>query len=902
MVVNSEVKLTPMMEQYFQMKKCHLKDIMLFRMGDFYEVFFDDAYKLNEILNITLTHRGSLGPFKIPMAGIPHHAATNYIDRITQTGLRVAICEQVEDPKESIGIVKRAIAQVAGPGIPYDLDRTTILENNFIGSALHSDGVYYLTLCDFTTGELTGLLAHSLEEFCENIRSQAPKEFLSFPNQWEDQSLVKDTLKFINCTETILNVDYFNKKFTKAYTKNISSGILTDKVLNKTPMIYSPLGALAYYLSSTQKIDKFVHFRKFNLLNSQNQLKVTTHSLQGLEILPKSKENYKQSLLGHMDKTQSSLGPRQLKKVFQTASTSLEEINKRQEVVKGLIENRELLTTCREELKKTKDLERILAKITNTKVNSNDLLNLGQTLTAFFQIQKAQKSQAKDKLSTPLLKKLTSVENKKIDDIIQIISKTINDELGASADKGNLIKEGANKKRDRLARLGKNALSELQELEAKYRKKTKINNLKIKSNNVAGFFVEVSKGNVSKVPASFSRRQTLVNSERYTTKELSEFEKEVLSAKFKLENIEREIFKEIVELVASSSKIILEMASNLANLDVYQSFATISIEEDFVCPTIKSSKKIMDINGAFHPLIKKHSPTEFVDHDISMGKKNFFGLITGPNMAGKTTVMREVAIIQFLAQIGSFVPASSATLGICDALFCRLGANDNILQGQSTFMVEMSETAEIIRHATGRSLILLDEVGRGTSTYDGLSIAWSLVEYLISKTKAITFFATHYHELIKLVDELDGAQNLTMEIYNNNGEINFLYKLIQGGAKESFGIYVAKIAGVPDEMLKRSEVILKNLEELNSSETEIICAPETAKNKKKNSKNKKKAIQLSFLNEENYDENCSQMAPTPKYYQTLEEELGKINIMNLTAVQAIAAIDGLQAIIQKKLQ
>ena len=405
--------------------------------------------------------------------------------------------------------------------------------------------------------------------------------------------------------------------------------------------------------------------------------------------------------------------------------------------------------------------------------------------------------------------------------IYKNITDTINPDIGANLDKGNLIKKGRHQDRDRLAGLLQNTTEELAKLERKYRELTGIQKLKIKSNNLAGHFIEVGLGHISKVPSSFKRRQTLVNSERYTTEELALFENELLTAKDQLEDIEKTIFMQLIRETANHSSLILNLASNLAILDSFGALALVSLQEAFTEPCVTEVKKI-HLKGAWHPLIKESLQDKFITHDLLLDEKIFFGLITGPNMAGKTTVMREVAIIQILAQIGCFVPAEKAEVGLCDHLFSRLGASDDILKGQSTFMVEMSETAEIIRHATERSLIILDEVGRGTSTYDGLSIAWSLVEYFIDHIKARTLFATHYHELTDLMQTKEQGKNLTMETQNQNGRITFLYRLIEDAMGQSFGIHVAKMAGLPPEVLNRAKVLLQQLEAKQETDTILL--------------------------------------------------------------------------------
>jgi DNA mismatch repair protein MutS len=598
-------------------------------------------------------------------------------------------------------------------------------------------------------------------------------------------------------------------------------------------------------------------------------MKVTMPTLIGLEILPKSRETYNDSLLGFFDKTQTAMGSRFLKTIFSNPLVDKVKIDERLDTVQFLVENDEIIESLKNELTKIRDIERILAKVSMNKGTAADLINLCVAIESYESII----------LMTENLSLKTELSKKEIQSLklmAQKIKETLNDEVGASLEKGNLIKIGISKQRDRLAKLHVNVADALIEMENRLKDETGIQKLRIKSNNVAGFFIEVSKGAATKVPEYFDRRQTLVNAERYSTPELEQLEKETITAKEKLEKLEREIFKDLINDVSTNSKQLLQMSMHIAILDTFQSFATIAINENLTRPNTHTNKQILNIEEGFHPLIRSIIKDQFVCHNLKLDHHIYFGLITGPNMAGKTTVMREIAIIQLLAQIGSFVPAKKAELGICDFLFSRLGASDDILKGQSTFMVEMAETAEILRHATTKSLIILDEVGRGTSTYDGLSIAWGLVEHFIAETKALTLFATHYHELIDVVANNKNAKNLTVETVNHNGNVQFLYRLIEQGASQSFGIYVAKLAGIPRSILFRSEEILKTLE---ASHSKINLIEEDLHNIHGN--------QLSFLDEVKELE-------IPGYLKELEKELSKIDVTKITPIDALLKLNELK--------
>ena len=867
-IIATGVKLTPMMEQYYEIKKNYPQMLLMFRMGDFYELFFEDARIASKILNISLTHRGKLGGFPIPMAGIPHHAATTYVDRITAQGQKVAICEQVEDPKAAKGIVKRAVTQVVSPGIPYDLDKAESTNQNYIACACNHPQGYYLSFIDFTTGHFFGFDIKTEQELLEKIALHSPKEMINYLGQWDESKLVKEYLEKSSILLSHLSSEYFEEKYTDLYIEKLIPTYKRDQVLKLNPGLLKVIGALSYYICSTQSLEQINHIRPFQMIHSEVDMKITYPTLVGLEIFPKSKESYQDSILGFMDQTRTAMGARKLKALYQAPLRDLTAIENRFNTVEYLLSNSELVRSLRKILFDIRDIERILAKVSTGKVNGADLINLAAANTAHTELLEKLPN-----LPLGVIGKLSSKQKKSLDNLATQIDSTISNEIGAHLDKGNLIKEGSNPQRDKLYTLSMNATDALLALEAKYREETGINNLKIKSNNVAGYFIEVSKSHIEKVPESFIRRQTLVNSERYHSPELIEFEKEIITAKDKLYKLEREIFDSIVNLVKDNSVAILDLAQQISLVDVFQSFAFLAEQNNF-CRPVVTKKKILKINNGWHPLIKKSIKDQFVAHDLILDESVYFGLITGPNMAGKTTVMREMAIIQFLAQIGSFVPAESAELGLVDYIFSRLGASDDIIKGQSTFMVEMSETAEIIRHATDKSLIILDEIGRGTSTYDGLSIAWALVEHFVQKTKALTLFSTHYHELIELADDLTGAKNLTVKTVNENGHVQFLYKLIEQGAAQSFGIHVAKLAGLPNNILSRSKKILKQLESNHDQKSSSqVLTPSN---------------QLDFFVAEE-PEIIFEDTSSPLF-----EEIEKLDLMNMTPIQALTKLHELK--------
>jgi DNA mismatch repair protein MutS len=868
-LVSEGIKLTPMMEQYYQVKSQYPDLLLMFRMGDFYEMFFEDAREAARLLNISLTVRGKLGDVPIPMAGIPHHAAATYVDRISQLGKKVVICEQLEDPKSAKGIVKRGVTQIVSPGMPYDLDKTTATENKFLAAGVKEKNQFILVLLDFTTGDFFGTTFKTIEEFCERLLMVRPKEFISYLGQWEDSPILEEYLQSIGALKTHLSQEYFEEKHSGFYIQKLIPTYQRDGIISQAPGVLCPLGALSYYVSSTQTIEKISHLRPFRMLNNEDTMKVTYSTLSGLEILPRSKEAESNCILGFMNKTKTSMGSRFIKHYFQTPLCDKAGIEKRLDLIESLMAKPDLIKNLRQLLNDVRDIDRIMAKVSTKRMVAGDMINLAQAFEIFLQIEGSMETEGFN-----FFQKLPKKDTDFLQELTKEIRNTISDEMGAHYEKGNLIKTGANKDRDRLARLANSATEEILKLEAKYRSLTGIGNLKIKHNNISGYFIEITNSHLSKVPKTFIRRQTLINNERYVTAELETFEKEVTQAMSKLTKLEKEIFEGIAQKVESQSYLVLDVAKRLAQLDVFQSLAWVSLLENFVRPKLWSDRKLVRIHGAWHPLIKSNIKDSFISHNIELNKGSFFGLITGPNMAGKTTVMREVAIIQYLAQLGCFVPAQSAELGICDYLFSRLGASDDIIKGQSTFMVEMAETAEILRHASERSLIILDEIGRGTSTYDGLSIAWALVEHFVKKIKSLTLFATHYHELIELVQNMPEAKNFTVRTEQKNGKVQFLYELIEAGATQSFGIHVAELAGLPREVLKRSREILKELEDKEAASAVLVNT------------------QLDFFRPKNAKDNEEDV---PSYLLDIEKSLKDLDVLNLTPLQALQKLHDLKS-------
>ena len=876
-ILNSGVKLTPMMVQFREVKQQFAETLVLFRMGDFYELFFEDAHMASQVLGIALTHRGKLGGISIPMAGIPHHAAPDYLDRLTQAGLKAAICEQIEDPAQAKGIVKRAVTQVISPGLPYDVDKSNQQEHHYIACVTQSHQRFFLALLDYTTGDFLGTLAQDEDELIEKLALYSPKEFLSYLGQWESCRQLKQFMAHREFLISHLSQDHFDEKVNFLYLKKLIRNHERDEIIQLNHEILPALAALSFYICSTQRLEKYHHIRPFRMEQEAEKLKIAPSTLKGIEIFPKSKETLKESLLGFFDRTKSSMGSRELRSIFMHPLSHEQKILWRYDSIQYFLDHEELLDDVRNQLSQVRDLERILVKLTKQKILGGDLLALAKAIKIFDELWEKLKTARDKDFSSEIFSEIRPFERPPLGQLAQDIHQTINDEIGANLEKGNLIRLGADGERDRLQGLAKNASVAIQELAKKYKDQYEIGTLKIKQNNIFGHFIEISKAQAAKAPENLYKKQTLVNCERFTSDELQKLEVDILSAKDQLQKLEKKIFQQLLEKVTQLSPTIMALSRTLGKLDVLTTFAWVALKEDLTRPQIVPDQKLLQVQKGWHPLIKSNRQELFVPHDMMLDQNSYFALITGPNMAGKTTVMREMAIIQFLAQVGSFVPAKSARLGICDYLFSRLGGSDNIVNGQSTFMVEMSETASILRHATAKSFILMDEVGRGTSTYDGMSIAWSLVEFFVREVKAICLFSTHYHELIDLAHSLDGAVNLTVETVTKQGDVKFLYRLIKGGAHESFGLYVAKLAGLPPQVLKRGQEILERLEQTSHN------IP-------------KEEEQLSFFDLNSTSRSSSPPPKTeiPPHLMKLESHIAKLKITEMTPLEALQKLHELQ--------
>jgi DNA mismatch repair protein MutS len=803
-LINQGAKLTPMMEQFHDIKSQYPEALLFFRMGDFFELFFEDAILAAKHLNITLTTRGQIHETSIPMAGIPHHAAANYVDKLTHIGLRIVICDQIENPKFAKGIVKRAVVQICSPGLPYDIDRSHTLEQHFVATAIIHKKNYLLSFVDFVHGDFFVVECQSHQQIFDYLKLYRPKEFLTYLGQFNESQDWENLWDQINTTPTFLSEEYFNAKNTVSYQEKVAPYLKYDHQFKANSEAQSAVNLLCYYLQVTQKINCAVNLKKLRWVKPNEFMNVTSQTLVGLEILPKNQDQYRQSLLGWADHTKTSMGYRLLKEWFLYPLKNEKNIIQRQQHIKACMSDWNALEKVRNSLEHCRDIPRILAKAASGKISSSDMINLAKAYSIANTI---------DAEHAPILKNLRLHDElkKKLGIIADEIQKALNEEIGATLEKGNLFKPGYNQQRDELAQIHLKVAHKIQKLEEKYKQKfPALNSLRIRSNNISGHYIEVSKVQAKSAPKDFERLQTLTNVERFLSPELKKIEQEMLKATDQLLELDLELFKYFQTLVINTTEDWIQLADWISHLDVYQSFAYLAEKENLVLPEF-NQEQFLELKGLWHPLLKDKLKEHLITHNISFNSQKFFALITGPNMAGKTTVMREVALSSFLAQLGSLVPASMAKLPIFDALYSRLGANDDILNGQSTFMVEMSEASEILRSATSHSLILIDEIGRGTSTHDGLSIAQAIMQYLCQDVRAITLFSTHYHELIHIAEEIPEAINLTIKTEVRGKDVVFLYEIIEGGAKESFGLHVAKLAGLPQKVLKNADRILENL-------------------------------------------------------------------------------------------
>lgn len=783
-----KTKLSPMMLQYIEMKEKNMDVILFFRLGDFYEMFFEDALIASRELELTLTGKSAGLEDRIPMCGIPYHSVNPYIDKLIDKGYKVAICEQIEDPKTAKGVVKREVLQILSKGTMMNSEFLDEKTNNYIGNVIDLKYTYVISYADISTGEFyTTTSIYDSNSLVSLILSLNLKEIV-VKNNFDNNVL--NTLK----NKYKVNISIFDEEIDVSEYTNIFSHIEDSKYIESIKHLLS-------YLISTQK-RSLNYLQKINIINTKSYLKLDINARRNLELtssLRLKERTY--SLLWLLDKTKTAMGSRMLKNWIENPLVDKNEINKRYDIVEKLETEFILKEELREYLYQVYDLERLSGRIGYGNTNGRDLLQLKNSLKVLPNIKSILDN----------LKYEKTIET--LDDLYELLQNSIDEDAPVTIKEGGIIKSDFNLELDELKENRSSGKDFVIKMESEERNRTGIKNLKVGYNKIFGYYIEVSKSNIGLIKEEYNyiRKQTLANCERYVTPLLKEKEALILGAEEKIINLEYNLFIEIKNKVQTYIKRIQNIAKVIAEIDVLQSFATISEENNYIRPII-TDKRIVEIIDNRHPVVEKVLETPFVPNDILMDEKTNILIITGPNMAGKSTYMREFAITVIMAQIGCFVPAKKCTLPIFDQIFTRIGASDDLVSGDSTFMVEMKEANEAITNATNNSLIIFDELGRGTATYDGLSLAQAIIEYIHNNIKCKTLFSTHYHELTKLEDHFENLKNVHVSALEENGNITFLHKIKNGSVDKSYGIHVAKLANLPKSLIKRANEILNDYE------------------------------------------------------------------------------------------
>ena len=857
-------EFSPMMQRYLETKEEYKDCILFYRLGDFYEMFFDDAITASRELELTLTGKDCGQEERAPMCGIPHHAAEIYISKLISKGYKVAICEQLEDPKKAKGIVKRGVIRVVTPGTVVESNMLEERKNNFIMSIFKS-GIYFgISVCDISTGEFYSAEIKDNQNFplvLDEIARYMPSELVinsMMSNCQEEMNKIKERF---DAYITRFNDKFFTDDAEKIkYRFNfVDSNQQEIKNIEEKTLAVCSINALIEYIEQTQ-MTTLEHINKITVYNISKYMSLDINARRNLEITEKMRDKSKKgTLLWVLDKTSTSMGGRLLRRWLNDPLIDVKEINKRLSAVKELKDSIMLRGDVIENLKKVYDIERLAGKMAFGNANARDMITLKNSLYKLPDVKNILKGCKSDYLME-LYERLDELQ-----DIHVLIENSIVDDPPMTIKEGGIIKLGYDEEIDKLKTAQTEGKNWLIQLEAEEKEKTGIKNLKVGFNKVFGYYLEVTKSFLEKVPDRYIRKQTLTNAERYITEELKTLENQILGAEERVVNLEYEAFTKIRGKIAKNVRRLQTTSEVISTLDVLASFAQVAEDMNYCMPEINDTG-IIDIKNGRHPVIEKIIGVgTFVENDTYLDKnENRLAIITGPNMAGKSTYMRQVALITLMAQVGSFVPAESANIGVVDKIFTRVGASDDLSMGQSTFMVEMMEVATILKEATKNSLVILDEIGRGTSTYDGLSIAWAVAEYIADTEKcgAKTLFATHYHELTELENKIDGIKNYSIAVKEKGEDIIFLRKIVKGGTDESYGIHVAKLAGVPKVVTTKANEILRSLERKN-----ILT-------NKKVEKQDKKQVEGQF---DMYNYKLAEIA----------HEVDKINLNELTPIDAL---------------
>ena len=861
------VKETPLMKQYNDIKRKYPDACLLFRVGDFYETFGEDAVRASKILGITLTQRGAGSETETALAGFPHHSINTYLPKLVKAGLRVAICDQLEDPKMTKTIVKRGVTELVTPGVSMNDEVLQSKTNNFLASVYFSNKNIGISFLDVSTGEF--LTAQGSAEYIDKLlQNFNPSEVLIQKNNKNTfRETFGDDFHCFYLEDWIYKEDYAFETLTKHFQTVSLKGFGIEEL--KEGIIAS--GAILYYLSETQH-NKVQHITAIQRIAEDAYVWMDRFTIRNLELYHSYNPNAV-TLLDVIDKTLSPMGGRLLKRWLALPLKEATKIRNRHQVVAYLQENQEVLHKMQNQIKQISDLERLISKIAAGKVSPREVVYLKESLDAIIPI-KTLALESKQEAVKIIGDSLHSCEL-----LREKIKTTLNQDAPVAVAKGNAIAKGVSAELDELRAISTLGKEFLEGIEARESERTGITSLKISFNNVFGYYIEVRNTHKDKVPPEWIRKQTLVNAERYITEELKEYEAKILGAEEKIHKIESELFEQLVIWIATYIKPVQLNANLIAQLDCLCSFTQLALENKYVCPDIDESFDLEIKNGR-HPVIEKQLPVgvPYIANDVFLDRETQqLIMITGPNMSGKSAILRQTALIVLLAQMGSFVPAESVRMGVVDKIFTRVGASDNISMGESTFMVEMNETASILNNISDRSLVLLDEIGRGTSTYDGISIAWAIAEFLHEHpSKPKTLFATHYHELNEMSELLPRIQNYNVAVKELKDTVLFVRKLVKGGSAHSFGIHVAKMAGMPQIVILKAQKLLKKLEKDHSSEA------------LNGIKSEKEEMQMSFFNLDD------------PLLEEIKEEILNLDINTITPMEALMKLNEIKRMLTRK--
>ena len=871
-------ELTPMMQHYMDTKKEYPDCILFYRLGDFYEMFFEDAKIVSKELEITLTGKSCGLEERAPMCGVPFHSVDGYLNRLVAKGYKVAICEQVEDPKTAKGMVKREVVRIVTPGTNIDMASLDETKNNYIMCVVYMGDKYGISISDVTTGDFFVTEVDSERKLLDEMNRFSPSEIVCNEAFYMSGVDIDDMKERLSIAVSALDSWYFGDELAKeTLLSHFHVHTLLAIGLEDYDCGVISSGALLKYLYETQK-NSLSNILEIHPYSIGKYMMIDSSSRRNLEVVETLREKQKRgSLLWVLDKTKTAMGARYLRSCVEQPLIDKPEILKRQDFIEALNNQAISREELREYLNPIYDLERLITRITYQTANPRDMIAFKNSLQMLPPIHTLIQDVEGD-MAKEILEDFDCLE-----DLYELLDKSISEEPPISVRDGDILKDGFHEEVDRLRTAKTEGKSWLAELEEKEREKTGIKNLRIKYNKVFGYYLEVTNSFKNLVPDYYVRKQTLTNAERYITPELKELEDTILGAEDRLVSLEYELFRQIRDQISDNVSRIQKTAKAIARLDAFVSLAVVAEQNNYCRPKINENG-IIDIKNGRHPVVEKMIKNDlFIDNDTYLdNQNNRIAIITGPNMAGKSTYMRQSALIVLMAQIGSFVPATSANIGIVDRIFTRVGASDDLASGQSTFMVEMNEVANILRNATSNSLLILDEIGRGTSTFDGLSIAWSVVEH-ISNPKLLgakTLFATHYHELTELEGKLNNVHNYCVAVKEKGDDIVFLRKIVNGGADKSYGIQVAKLAGLPDSVIDRAKDILNELLANDISEIAKSITVETGTKKKKQHLDEVDLTQMSLFDTVKDDD--------------IIEELRNVDIGNLTPLEALNKLYELQ--------